>query len=173
VSTRESVKKLLEEGAGCNEIAVKLGFATSSISYHIKKLGRGTPNKHFDWKAIQSFYDEPKTRKECMREFGFKHGTWTSAVSRGDIVLRTRSQEYLKSSGKFVGGHTIKRCLKDEGVPYECSNCSLNTWDSKPISLQVDHIDGNNTNNKFSNLRLLCPNCHSKTSTFAGRNRLK
>ena len=57
-----------------------------------------------------------------------------------------------------------------ENFGYECSECLLSEWRCKPISLELDHIDGNNKNNDLSNLRLLCPNCHSQTETFRGRN---
>ena len=53
---------------------------------------------------------------------------------------------------------------------YSCSCCTLGEWNNKPIVLELDHIDGDNRNNEPSNLRLLCPNCHSQTPTFRGRN---
>lgn len=53
---------------------------------------------------------------------------------------------------------------------YICSHCSIYTWNSQPLILEVDHIDGNNQNNIVSNLRYLCPNCHSQTDTWRGRN---
>lgn len=55
--------------------------------------------------------------------------------------------------------------------PYKCDIC-LNTgeWNNKSLSLQVDHIDGNSSNDNIENLRFLCPNCHSQTDTFTGRN---
>ena len=57
-------------------------------------------------------------------------------------------------------------------IPYECSFCHCNgEWQGGIISLEIDHIDGDNTNNEISNLRYLCPNCHALTDTYRGRNK--
>lgn len=53
---------------------------------------------------------------------------------------------------------------------YVCSECGIDSWNEKSITLELDHIDGDNLNNDPTNLRLLCPNCHSQTDTFRGRN---
>jgi 5-methylcytosine-specific restriction endonuclease McrA len=53
---------------------------------------------------------------------------------------------------------------------YKCNICLIDSWQDKPISLELDHIDGESSNNTRSNLMALCPNCHSQTPTFRGRN---
>lgn len=51
-----------------------------------------------------------------------------------------------------------------------CACCGLgNVWNGKPITLQLDHIDGDSDNNFPSNLRLICPNCHTQTETFGSK----
>lgn len=44
---------------------------------------------------------------------------------------------------------------------------------NKKITLQLDHINGINNDNRVENLRFLCPNCHSQTSTYTGKNTKK
>ena len=56
-------------------------------------------------------------------------------------------------------------------MKYKCAICGNNgIWNNQKLVLQLDHKNGDNTDNRLSNLRLLCPNCHSQTDTFSGRN---
>lgn len=64
-----------------------------------------------------------------------------------------------------------KRLISENILVYKCSCCGIINWNGKPITLQLDHIDGNPHNHVLSNLRLLCPNCHSQTDTYCGRNK--
>lgn len=70
-------------------------------------------------------------------------------------------------------GGSIRKRLVSLGVPYECSTpeCLVTSeWLGSHITLQVDHIDGDNYNNEKDNLRFLCPNCHAQTETFGNSN---
>jgi hypothetical protein len=74
--------------------------------------------------------------------------------------------------GKHPQYPTLKlknRLVKEKILEYKCTHCGIFEWNKKDISLQLDHIDGNNHNHKLENLRLLCPNCHSQTDTWCGK----
>jgi len=73
-------------------------------------------------------------------------------------------------TGKLTERPTIRKCLAHIHT-YKCSVCGISNYNNMPITLQVDHIDGDPSNNIPSNLRLICPNCHSQTDTFSGANK--
>lgn len=71
----------------------------------------------------------------------------------------------------FPRGYLNKRLRKDNLMPYSCGICgNTGIWNNKPLTLQVDHINGMPNDNRIENLRWLCPNCHAQTSTWAGKN---
>ena len=69
-----------------------------------------------------------------------------------------------KHSTKSIKSEYIRRFLNN--IP-KCECCGIETWNNKPIVLQIHHKDGNNQNHSKDNLQLLCPNCHSQTENFA------
>lgn len=83
----------------------------------------------------------------------------------------TLDEVFIKNSPitqKILRGY-VKR---HEILEYKCIRCGCDGhWLDGLISLEIDHIDGDNTNNEISNLRYLCPNCHALTDTYRGRNK--
>lgn len=74
-------------------------------------------------------------------------------------------------NNSYVRTSLLRRALIESGREYKCEWCKLlPIWNSKKLCIQIDHIDGNKSNNFPSNLRFLCPNCHSQTDTFGFKN---
>lgn len=67
---------------------------------------------------------------------------------------------------KIIRNNMIRQHLETMNG-YKCSECGITQWNSKPITLDVDHVNGNSSDNKPENVRFLCKNCHSQTETFA------
>lgn len=83
-------------------------------------------------------------------------------VDKKTFLLRLKNNDY--SDTKFIK----KKLLEFNLTKNECFECKLlPVWNTKPLTLHLDHIDGDSNNNLLQNLRLLCPNCHSQTETFS------
>ena len=88
------------------------------------------------------------------------------------------SREKHKLASVFIKNSTVTQkvlrgyTLRHNIIPYRCNVCGCDgRWQQGIISLELDHIDGDNTNNEVKNLRYLCPNCHAMTSTYRGKNK--
>ena len=80
-------------------------------------------------------------------------------------------EDYLSNKYPIQSDRLRRRLIKEGVLEHRCCGCKLDTWMDQPIPLELDHIDGNHQNNALDNLRLLCPNCHSLTPTFRGKNK--
>lgn len=83
-------------------------------------------------------------------------------------------EEILVENSTYTNIHRLKLRLVEEGVlEYLCDVCGNDgSWLGRPLTLQLDHKNGSPADHRKENLRFLCPNCHSQTETFAGRNKM-
>ena len=99
----------------------------------------------------------------------------------GQGHLRGKTHDYTKKPLSFylvkdkqVQSHRLRLRLIEEGVfSHRCNRCGLEEWLGLPVSLELEHIDGDHHNNLLDNLELLCPNCHAQTDTYRGKNKRK
>lgn len=95
-------------------------------------------------------------------------GKYCSNQCRGSHSKQLTLQRWLENPVK-VKRITVRNYLLEK-FGYKCNCCGLSDWMNKPITLWVDHIDGNATNNHPDNFQLVCPNCDSQQPTFGGKN---
>jgi hypothetical protein len=80
-------------------------------------------------------------------------------------------EEILVRGSTYTTTSYLKKRLIDEGVlDRRCAGCGLRWWRGRLAPLHLDHRNGDRTDNRLENLRLLCPNCHAQTDTYCGRN---
>lgn len=80
-------------------------------------------------------------------------------------------REILVKNSDYRSTHVKQRLIKEKMLPYVCAECNLEpAWNGKPLVLHIEHKNGDNRDNRLKNLCFLCPNCHSQTPTYAGRN---
>jgi hypothetical protein len=142
----ETFKTILKNSINWSDMCQKLGYMSSSVKNNvierIKKLGLDT--NHLDRRG---------------------------AADDKIFVVESQYQDHKEIK---------KRLVCDFDRPYECNTCKnvnftksdgILMWNDQEITLQLEHINGVNNDNRLENLTFLCANCHSQTSTFCGGNR--
>jgi len=98
-----------------------------------------------------------------ISHFGSKkiERTHKGRLTANQILVNDQTRTTRRKSNQ------LRRALIEVGVEHECTKCGLkDTWQDTPITLEIDHINGDWKNNTKENLRFLCPNCHSQTDSF-------
>lgn len=149
----------------------------------------GTQKKeHLPLDKVKSI---PSICSNCNREFSnvFRmsahkgHCTGANNTSHLDGKREWNKGKFLLNKEQIFSNHlsnskrynqTVKKYfLQFSKQKYQCLICGISEWCNQKLVLELDHINGNNCDNRLENLRLLCPNCHSQTSNFRGRNKQK
>lgn len=174
MTSRDRVRELLAQGWTQARIAQHLGLARSTVAYHARRVQPPDPRfrRRHDWDAIQRFYDDGHSITDCQVRFGVSRKALMDAVGRG--AVRTRPQAMPVDQllvGRRNRSHLKSRLVKLGLLVEVCAICGLSTWRDRPLSLELHHINGNGADNRLENLQLLCPNCHSLTDSWGGRNR--
>lgn len=175
--TRDAVARMWEEGMSQAEIARALEVSRPTVCFHMRKLGvaaRPAFAQRYEWARIRAYYEAGHSATACRREFGFSLNAWADAIRRGVIVPRPRLEplERILAAGRRRCRQHVKSRLLMAGLKQaRCESCGLTEWRDKPLSLELHHVNGDGHDNRLENLRLLCPNCHSQTDTWAARNK--
>ncbi len=107
-------------------------------------------------------YDDSITSDKVEKKFSVTREQWKEE-------LKQKSIKYFNQEFEVLGWDTKrKRVLAEQNNC--CARCGLAEWLEEPLTLEVDHKDGNRENHLRDNLEALCPNCHSLTHTWRGRN---
>ena len=112
----------------------------------------------------------PKRRPVCDGPVTNRASTFCSQRCYGEHRYVTQTRPRIEAGGCFVNSTLKAYLVRERGACCEvCEGPAV--WEGKPLSLHVDHVDGDPDHNLPENLRLLCPNGHSQMETYTARNR--
>jgi hypothetical protein len=117
------------------------------------------------------FSEEAKLKKSlALKGKSFKRSENFDLEKWKSKVIETRLKKYKTATFEELGLTNKRRRIFEE-QNHCCNNCGISEWLGQKINLELEHKDGNTENNSRDNLEGLCPNCHSLTETWRGRNK--
>ena len=117
-------------------------------------------------------------RKIAEYEIDVSHFTGQGWNGHSNITTKSGSKEKYQLEEVFCKNSSVTQKVlrgyveRHNILEYKCVNCGCDgNWQGGKISLEIDHENGDNTDNTVENLRYLCPNCHALTDTYRGKNK--
>lgn len=144
----EQFVELLKNSSTISEVLFKLGYSVKGNSWGFAKIRQRMSDLNLDGNVFKG--------KSPITKYGSLH-----KVNASDI---------LKPNCKHARSVLRRYVIKNNLIPYRCAICGCVEWQGRTLSLELDHINGINNDNRIENLRFLCPNCHSQTTTYGSRN---
>jgi len=131
------------------------------------------------WQVVQALGLKPSGAanhrlKQVIKELNIPtdHFIRNPTGGRGHRVPMEDRLVNDRCPGKRENGQRLREAMLSVGFEETCDLCHLPAlWQGKPLCLHIDHKNGLGTDNRTENLRFLCPNCHSQTDTYCGRNK--
>lgn len=162
IENPQRFKEIVSESRSISQVADKLGYSRRPN----RKLSGGI------FRFLKQKIQEFELDTSHMNGRGWAKGlTRITDPSLNACALKLEKEVFVK--GSRSGNKVALKKLIAEGRPYQCEECGLRSWRDNPIRLQLDHINGDCSDNRRENLRILCPNCHSQTPTFSRGKRKK
>ena len=146
--TDEQFVSILKNSTAISEVLFKLGYSVKGNSWGYSQVKQRMTDLNLDFSIFKG----------------------KNSIYKNTAAKAVTPEMLFKSNCKHNRSILRRHIIKNELIPYKCSICGLTTWNNKTISLELDHINGINNDNRLENLRFLCPNCHSQTTTYGSRN---
>ena len=147
--TLEQLKAAIETSTSMRQVLIKVNVAPYGGNYDVLR------------KALNHFN---------LDTSHFAGQAWNKGKT---LSAKVSIKSYLNNEIPIQSFKLKKRLLKEKIFEAKCFSCEAREWLGEPIPLELDHINGDNKDNRLINLRLLCPNCHALTPTYRSKNRVK
>ena len=144
--TDEQFVNIIKSSTNISEVLFKLGYTVKGNSWGYSQIKKRMTDLNID-------SSEFKGKSPIIQH-----------------TAKVNPKKLLSENSKHNRNVLRRFLIKEDLIPYKCAICGIKEWNNKTLSLELDHINGINNDNRLENLRFLCPNCHSQTVTYGSRN---